>query len=139
MRIFCDRRAAVLLGFAVVLTVVAISQPPALAQGTRSDYQRAAETMATDARQGVFATARSTTVVQRWQPVLVSGGERSDSCEFVLVDAGKGRPARRVAPLSAGRSPRQGCAFRTCGPTGCRSVNCYFHLKEREVDFRNQR
>ena len=89
MRIFCDRRAAVLFGFAVVLTAVTISQPPALAQGTRSDYQRAAR---------LWQLTQGKVFCDRVRPQWFDDGNLfwyrvatgPDSCEFVLVDAEKG-------------------------------------------------
>jgi dipeptidyl aminopeptidase/acylaminoacyl peptidase len=134
MRTFSDRTAAALFGFAVVFATVTTPPPPALAQGTRNDYERAAH---------LWQRTRAKVFRDHVQPQWFGDGNLfwyrvatgPNTCEFVLVDAVKGvrqpvfdhaRLAEALAKAGIGnvradRLPIRDLAFR---------------LKEHQVDLR---
>ncbi len=134
MRIFSDRTTALLFGLAFVFAAAATPPPPALAQGTRADYQRAAQ-LRQLTRGKVFRDRVSPHWFEDDNLFWYRVATGPDACEFVLVDAVKGlrQPAfdhSRLAQALVKTGLPEERADRL------RINDLAFHLKDHHVDLR---
>ena len=70
---------------ALVLLAVLLGSPPASAQGTRADYERAARFLTDD----VVRSVQPADIRPTWSKALVFGSPGGTLTEFVLVDTAK--------------------------------------------------
>ena len=89
MHNYRKRWAAVFFNFTIILSIMAFRLSPATAQGTRADYERAAQLQRlTDGK--VFRTHVRPQWFDDGNHLWYRVPTGADSCEFVLVDAENG-------------------------------------------------
>ena len=132
MHNYRKRWAAVFFNFTIILSIMAFRLSPATAQGTRADYERAAQLQRlTDGK--VFRTHVRPQWFDDGNHLWYRVPTGADSCEFVLVDAENGirQPAFDHARLAE--------ALAKAGLQNMRADRLSigemrFHLQEHEID-----